>query len=144
MQTCYMFTSVCEMVVCHANVYSSGLGISRFPASFACQRIKGVLKKSLVIDGSHAISVASFASGDARIARGPLKCMITAHPSFTRVFSNNTQTTKKSTQLPIVMLLFNTKHTQTDEVRARIVATMSRFIEYELITCPHLLKTWCF
>ena len=101
-------------------------------------------KKSLVIDGSHAISVASFASGDARIARGPLKCMITAHPSFTRVFSNNTQTTKKSTQLPIVMLLFNTKHTQTDEVRARIVATMSRFIEYELITCPHLLKTWCF
>ena len=43
-------------------------------------------KKSLVIDGSHAISVASFASGDARIARGRLKCMITAHPSFTRVF----------------------------------------------------------
>ena len=82
----YMFTSVCEMVVCHANVYSSGLGISRFLASFACQRIKGVLKKSLVIDGSHAISVASFASGDARIARGRLKCMITAHPSFTRVF----------------------------------------------------------
>ena len=101
---------VCEMVVCHAKQEQCrGLGISRFLASFACQRIKGVLKKSLVIDGSHAISVASFASGDTRIARGRLKCMITAHPSFTPRFSNNTQTTKKSTELPIVMLLFNTQ-----------------------------------
>ena len=37
---------VCEMVVCHAKQQSCrGLGISRFLASFACQRIKGVLKK---------------------------------------------------------------------------------------------------
>ena len=74
-----MVAVVCQVAICHAS-----LGISRFPASFACQHVNQRSLKKDLGNRLQSCNKCHLSPGAFLGCPGGFRvCMITAHPSFT-------------------------------------------------------------